>query len=563
MSAVSDLLGNFGLQLESEIYSGDNYYLCRVDYQGRKFVAEISSNSSVFHHRWPSVTGLVRPVSARDLPNQNKLLLFDIGKERFLTELLKTTGGLPLTVAVGYMLKVLNVVSELQSAGMISGYLGPEMFIVSESHVFMLAGGRGIPKSPFTAPEVQSARPSDPRSDVSALGSLFFRLLAGTDKQMEQVASWQKLGKETQDVIQEMVAPLPIDRPASILAISEILLSLIEQGTEKSEKVEAADSVIQPEGFIKKNRGNNKSKSKLKKAGSTKWYWIFGSLLVLALAYLAFDNSGLSEEIVSDVTEQPAEEEVISPWEDSVVPVDPEIVVEDEVDEVIEPLVDTAVIWVSNCTGTAGLEQNFRAEAASSYSFVYPLIGTTNRQTSIILVRREDPTLSIENTPIGQAALNLATSDSAFIVKPIDLTIMLGTDLNYSGVNAHYLHTPNNPQDTLFVDVVNHGIQYSLEGLGAATWFATKIDGRAFDFNDREFLIVVSDIRDCDRFSDEIGFPEVLTETRFMMKESNVQAASLESILRQFFQPLPITSNFSVSTAIIPDIHVLLGQNTN
>ncbi len=560
MSSVSDLLGNCGLQFESEIYSDEGYYLCRVDYQGRKYVAEISSNSSVFHHRWPSVTGLMRPVSAKDLPSQNKLLLFDIGEAHFLSELLKTIGGLSLDLALKYMLKILAVISELQAAGMISGYLGPEMFIVSDSHIFMLAGGRGIPKSPFTAPEVQSIRPSDPRSDVFAFGSLLFRLLAGTDEEMEQVATWQKLGKETQDIISQMVAPLPVDRSASLTAVSELLCSMQEMNT-----ISVSEDLItntEPTGFVKK------SKRKSKKILNTKWYWIFGTVLVCVLAFFAFNDSGLpdetdSEEIVDEIQEQIPEEEVVSPWEDSGRPADPETDIEEEIEEVFVPVVDSAVIWISNCTGTSGLEQDFRAEAASSYSFVYPLIGTTNRQTSIILVRRTDPTIPIEDTPIGQAALNLAAADSTFQVKAVDLTIMLGTDLNYSGINAHYLHSPENPSDTLFVDVVNHGIQYSLDGLGAATWFAAKIEGRAFDFNEREFLIVVSDIRDADRFNEEVGMPEVLNETRFMMKESNIQAASLEALLRQFFQPLPTTSNFDPSDMIIPDIHVLLGQNTD
>ena len=562
MSAVSDLLGNCGLQFEAEIYSVEGYYLCRVDYQGRKFVAEISSSSSASHHRWPSVTGLIRPVSAKDLPNQNKLLLFDIGEAHFLSELLITTGGLSLNLALKYMLKVLAIISELQAAGMISGYLGPEMFIVGDSHVFMLAGGRGIPKSPFTAPEVQSIRPSDPRSDIFALGSLFFRLLAGTDNPTEQVATWQRLAKETQDIISGMVAPFPVDRPASLSAVYKILSDLTELDKEKLKVVEPVDKITKPDGFIRK------SKRKSKKASNTKWYWILGSVLVCVLAFFAFNDSGLSdetnsEEIVDEIQEQIPEEEVVSPWEDFERPADPETDIEEEIEEVILPVVDSAVIWISNCTGTSGLEQEFRAEAASSYSFVYPLIGTTNRHTSIILVRRADPTIPIEDTPIGQAALNLALVDSTFQVKAVDLTIMLGTDLNYSGINAHYLHSPENPSDTLFVDVVNHGIQYSLDGLGAATWFAGKIEGRAFDFNEREFLIVVSDIRDADRFNEEVGIPEVLDETRFLMKESNAQAASLEALLRQFFQPLPITSNFDLSNVIISDIHVLLGQNAD
>ncbi len=548
MSVDTDLLGSCGLRFESEIYSDGSYSLSRVDYQGRKLVAEVSDTLGVYQHRWPSVGGLISPVSARDLPGQQKLVLFDVGDGRFLCETIGAIGCFSSEKAIDLTKRVLSIVSDLQAAGMICGYIGTEMFVSHGSSIAMLAGRRGVPVSPFTAPEVQSSRPSDPRSDVSAIGSFLFRLVAGTDNREEQLKVWQELDPALQTAIQDMVALSPVNRPNGLRAVQSILGNLVAQAPEQiREEVEPEDS-----GFIRheKNRESSRSHKKL--------YWVVGSAVLLVLAYFAVVSSGPPPDPDIEVETAPAEEaqeepaEVVSPWVDTS---SEDVTVLPDIDIPIE---DSARIWISNCSGIPDQELIFRAGFVSQYSFVYLLSGTINRQNSLILARRVDPTVPLRETLLGRAAYQIA--DTSFTVKPVDLTLLLGTDLNYPGINNQFLHEPDAPAGTLFVDVVNHGIQYSLDDMGAATWVASRIDGKSCEIDGLEWLIAITDIRDADRFSEEIGIPEVLDETLFLYKEDNLPAGTLETLLRQYFQPLPGNTEFPMETIPIPDIHILISR---
>lgn len=554
MPVDTDLLGNCGLRLDVEIYSDGSYSLCRVDYQGRKLIAEISDTSGVYQHRWPAVGGLITPISSRDLPGGRKLVLFDLEDGEFLCETLAVTGSFPQDKALELTNKVLAIVSNLQAAGMICGYLGPEMFVSQGSQILMLAGRRGVPNSPFTAPEVQHSRPSDPRSDVSAIGSFLFRLVAGTDARKGQFQAWEKLDPSFQAVITDMVAALPVNRPNGLRVVGTILDNLTAGTHEQID----TDTVQDDSLFAKP--GSVSNWSTVASSRRKKIYWVAGSVAVLAAAYFAVISSGLPSE--RDVSVQPVlvdsivdeSDEVVSPWVEDTLPVF------ENTDSVIVLGVrpeDTARVWISNCTGVPDLELDFRSGPARDYSYVYPLIGTSNRQSSLILVRRPDPTISVSGSALGQAAFMLA--DTLFTVKPVDLTMLLGTDLNYSGINNQFLHQPVAPSGTLFVDVVNHGIQYTLDNMGAATWVASSIDGKACDIDGVEWLITVSDIRDADHFSEEIGIPELLEETLFLQKQSNLPVTTLEVLLRQFFQALPSGSNFPMEAISVPDIHILMG----
>jgi len=547
MSAVSDILSSCGLRLLSEIYAEGSYSLFRVDYQGRKLVAEVSAASGVFQHRWPPAANLISPVSARDLPGQQKLLLFDAEEGRFLCE--KTPGKerIPVARAVKQTIEVLKIVMDLQASGMICGYLGPEMFFSAETGIHMLGGRRGVPVSPFTPPEIGSSRPSDPRSDVSAIGSFLFRLIAGTDQREEQLRIWKELSPSVQTAIQDMVAADPINRPSGL----RVVLSILE-GLTVVKPVEAERDTDPKKAVSERPR-----KKKSTRLNRKKVYWSAGLAALLALAYFAFNSSGLPSD--SDISQAPGvldtvqvlPEEAASPWAE-----DTAAVLSPPVSTVL--LEDTARVWISNCTGTAGLDLEFRAGPTRDFSYVYLLTGTSVRQTSLILVRRADPSVPLMQTSLGQAAYQMA--DTVFGVKPVDLTIMLGTDLSYAGINSQFFHRPVAPADTLFVDVVNHGIQYSLEGLGAASWTASKLEGKACDIGGVEWIVSISDVRDADRFSDEIGIPELLNETLFIHKEGNLPAAELEAIIRQYLQALPLSSSFPVEAIPVPDLHILMGR---
>ena len=386
---------------------------------------------------------------------------------------------------------------------------------------------------------------------MSAIGSFLFRLVAGTDDRERQLQVWHDLNPALQVAIQDMVGASPVNRPNGLRAVLTILDNLTSMQTEETSD-EIVDENVDTGGFARKE--------KLPKTGRNykKLYWIAGSVVVLLLAYWAFSSSGLppdsSDEVetvpVQEVQEEPVE--VISPWVDTVQP-DDTILPATPI-----PLVDSARIWISNCSGVSDSEHEFRAGSVSGYSYVYPLRGTTNRQSSLILARRTDPSIPLNETPLGTAVNQIA--DSSFSVMPLDMSILLGTDLNYSGINAQFLHSPVAPAGTLYVDVVNHGIQYSLDGLGAATWTAGKIEGKSFDYEGVEWIIAISDIRDADIFSEEIGIPEVLDETLFLYHQTNSPAGFLETLLRQYFQPLPPSSDFPVATVPISDIHILIGR---
>lgn len=550
MPVDTDLFGSCGLRFESEIFSDGAYSLSRVDFQGRKLLAEVSDTSGVYQHRWPSVGGLIQPVSSRDLPGQQKLVLFDIGTDIVLCEKIKAIGRLTMVESIALTEKALGILSDLQAAGMICGYIGPEMFVLHDSSILMLAGRRGIPESPFTAPEVQSSRPSDPRSDVSAIGSFLFRLVAGTDEREKQLQIWQELSSGVQTAIQDMVAVSPVNRPNGLKAVQSILSDLAMKENEEDDK----EPIDTSQAFIKQKERTDSTGSK------KKLFWILGSAAVIVLGYLAITSSALPSDPDPDLEteivpaeETPAEEvEVVSPWVDTL----PEE--ETILPDVSAPLEDSAIVWISNSSGVPDLEQSFRAGSVSRYSYVYPLTGTTNRQSSLILARRSDPSVPLREMLLGQEVYQIA--DTSFVVKSVDLTILLGTDLKYSGINSQFLHQPVAPAGTLFVDIVNHGIQYSLDGMSAAAWTADRINGKACNIEGTEWLISVTDIRDADRFSEEIGIPEVLDETLFLFKAGNLQAGTLEILLRQYFQPLPDSAEFSLEAIPISDIHILIGS---
>ncbi len=549
----SDLFASCGLVLQSSVYSDGDYSLSRVDYRGRQLIAEVSPAGGVFQHRWPSVRGILSPVSSRDIPGGKRLLLFDPGEGRLLIEILGVIGGLSEIRGLSISSRILEMVIDLQAAGMICGYLGPEMFLLKGQSVLLLAGRRGVPQSPFTPPEVGSARPSDPRSDVFALGSLFFRLIAGSDSRDAQLRIWNKLEPEVQKAVQSMVSPDPLDRPVSLRAVGESFERLKAslqnpQPEPESKPVSSSDNFVKP------------LSDKSEKSSGRKYLYI-AVPLVLILAYLVFRFSApprIEEQEAEPVSATDSvvwedEQETVSPWADVPSANEP---AEAETDSVQAGVEDSAVLWISNCSGVEGLENQFRAGAASGYSFVYPLTGTTRRQTSVALVRRESP--ETDSELLWQAASDLA--DSNWAIKPVDMTIMLGTDLSYAGLNSGFLQTPQASACTLFVDVVNHGIQYSLEGLGAATWVAGALEGKAFTWEGTEYLIAVSDIRDADSYNEEIGIPEVLDTTIVLYKGSSEASAELERLLRRYFQALPAASPDRFSNVQPPDIHLLIGS---
>lgn len=546
MPADTDLLGSCGLLLKEEIYSSGDYSLSRVLYQGQEMIAEISSSQGIFQHRWPSVRGLVTPASARDLPGGRKLLLFQGGDGRFICEKLASTGGMSHTRALDLALKVLRIVTDLQAAGMICGYLGPEMFLLQGETLQLLAGRRGVPITPFTPPEVGGSRPSDPRSDVSALGSFLFRLIAGTDDREEQVAEWKKLPPAYQSAIQRMAAADPVNRPGSLGKAGELLESLkAPAGTQ-----EEPPPLPHTESFLRK-----KEAARVSKPWFSRWY--FWLPVLLLAAYLVFRYSA-PPETEPVIIPDPDTLETVSPWVEDTLPEPPPPL------ETGLLLQDTARVWITNCSGVADRENQLRSGPFRDYSLVYTQAGTTRRTSSIITVRRSSPAGGPGYQALWDKAIEIAGEDTSFTVRPVDLTMMLGTDLRYAGVNAHFLPLPAEPPgDTLYIDVVNHGIQYALDGLGAATYAGRILDGRSCVLEGASYLIKVVDVRDADGFNREIGIPEVLEETLFLRHGNAAEAQALEQLVRQYVQALPLQGTRNMSDIPVPHLHLLIGSSAD
>jgi hypothetical protein len=157
--------------------------------------------------------------------------------------------------------------------------------------------------------------------------------------------------------------------------------------------------------------------------------------------------------------------------------------------------------------------------------------------------------------------MQLAGRDSILPVAPVDVTIMLGTDLSYAGFNEGAFTAPSSPTDTLYVDIVNQGIQYRLDGQGAASWLASRLDGRSLALEGGEYLLVVVDTRDGDREpNEELGFPGVLGSTFFMYSQERPGAAALESAVRIALQAVP-DETAGAGAVPVPDAWVLLGRD--
>ena len=108
--------------------------------------------------------------------------------------------------------------------------------------------------------------------------------------------------------------------------------------------------------------------------------------------------------------------------------------------------------------------------------------------------------------------------------------------------------------------MVNYGIQYSLEGLGAASYIAQVLHGRSCTVDGVDYFIKVVDIRDADVLHEEIGIPEFLEETIFIRRDTNRAAEQLEGMIRSYVQALPESCGFPVETVPVPHLHVLLGR---
>jgi len=542
----SETLRACGILVESVLIQEKGYFLARARRGERRVVVEITPAGSGYIHSWPSSSHLVPPVEARNLPGELRLLVFDTGSARFLWEE-RHNQPFSQTELAKTLEKTAETLAGLQASGLVVGYAGPENLLREpDGRIMVLAGRRGVPSNPFSPPEAVGRRPSDPRSDVFSLGTLFLRLLAGGDDREALVEAWNCLDARVVRELSSMLEKDPMMRPSGVVQAARSLAS----GTGSSVPVNPP-APAQP-AFRKQRADSTPRKKRVKKRLPVLGILIPAAALLTVL--LVIDPWRAKAEETQ--TRQSTGFNTVSP--------DSSTDRSTETDTVAIPsghssLEDSAVIWVSNGTGVEGREAAFRAGSAGTYSFVYPARAATRRRTSLVMVRRENSRVPLSGSMYYPVAAEFASQDSAIEIRVTDITILLGTDLYHPGINQHYLSAPYDPAGTLHVDIANHGIQYTLEGMGAASWMSSRLNGRAVRIDGEEWVVSVADVRDGDRQSDEVGIPATLEATLFLYRPGSSFGAQFEEVLRSVFQALPTAVQGPPSGVPVPDIHVLLG----
>lgn len=522
----------------------EDYLLARVEVEEKVMLAEVSKGYSggFSSGEWPEIEGIILPDSEIHPGNNDsnaRILLFSLPDDaELLMERIIRDGGVSEKTAVSCGVRVLEILRRVHDEGFRIGYLGPETVIVTgNGDYFILGGARGIPDVPFSPPEAIGKIPDDPRSDIFALGLLMFRIIAGSDNRKVQVDAWNRLSGRMLAILEKMVSPEVSDRFPNLTVLSAGLRSL-QSIPQKVIPVKQIDWKCQ----LRKYRRIIS--------------WITAISVVTIVVYvLVFHDSDNDEPvegnaIVSDSTValQIAEQFPSGPDTAAVLP---EYTVADTGNE--------PIVWISNGTGQPGHASDFREGPASDISAVYTSTGSL-RRSSILLARRNDPHFPLsQQGRIYTLATELASSDSALSVRPVDITILLGDDLLDDSVPSGAVVTPSAPAGTLFVDIANHGVEGLFGGIGAATWTQSVLDGRSILIDGEEWYIEVVDFRNGDLLNNELGIPSDLDSTVFLYHLSIPVCVSAEAVIRNAILEDSTVSVHSAVMFPVPDIWVHLG----
>jgi len=532
----------------------DDYLLARVDIRGSAFIAEAvpKTDDPLRSRIWPPMPGTLRPAhDNRDRTSARILLYKDTGI-RFLQERICEK---PLTEdeARDMATTLAGTLRNLHTRGFVVGYLGPESVCLSaDGSPLLLAGVRGVPDSPFVAPEAQSSLPVDPRSDIFALGTLMFRSVAGTGDRQGQLEAWGRLSRPFSALVERMVADKPENRHPGMAA-------LIQDLTRPAPEMPPVRSTPQP--LFEEQRSEEAPPPAGGRRRGRRPGWLpFAAVAAVALASALFvlfsPSSGPSAGSVDEDTLRPPPPDTAETALPDSLPVSGGEAVP------AAPLPSGTVLWVSNCTGRAGAASDFRSGPAAGFAQVYCSTGAGRRSGSILLLRRDAPGLPIEGQRWWQMARELASPDSGMEIRPVDMTVLIGRDLSYPGlVPGVFMRDTAAVGETIFVDVVNQGLQYTLDGQGPATWLAGALDGRTVTLGGNDYIMAISDIRDGDRQPDEgTGIPALLDSTVFLYRSNSGIMPELEGRLRSFVQALPDIVAGPPQGVPVPDLWVLLGS---
>jgi hypothetical protein len=538
---LSDLLATVAeggkILLEEE-----EYLLARVEVQGRPMLAEISSgdHGGIPPGEWPSVSGILHADSEMQPATESgaRILLFSLphGAELYLQRIMRD-GALTESRAMDVGRKVLVILRRLHDAGFRVGYLGPENVLVTPAGDHLILGGaRGIPDTPFSPPEAVGARAQDPRSDVYALGLLMFRLLAGSDNRNVQIEAWNRLSPGLVTLLEKMVTPRSDDRYANLIVLSRKMATI---------------SPRKPSDAPKDDRTRRPAAAGGRKFPA--WGWVIVALVLAVAAILIIDPGGGDGGRTA-----PVERDTTIPVQsipDTLGIVDSTLITEPLPDPGWEP-----IIWISNGTGQPGSASEFRQGPVSGYSGVYACTGS-RRSSSIVLVRREDPTLSLQDHErLYGTAVELASRDSTMSVLPVDITLLLGGDLVDDVVTPGVISHASSPAGTLYVDIANHGLEGAYGGAGAATWVRSVLNGGCVGIDGEEWMISVVDFRNGDMLNDELGIPARLDSTGFLYRGDLPVLSAAELEIRKAILESTTSEPSGPVLPEPPDIWILLGQ---
>ena len=542
---LSDVLSG-AVRIRQVLLEEPGYLLARVEVRGGLCYAEAApAGAGSQPVAWPSIQGLARPVADRRTDSGHRLVFFrDIMGRSLIEE--NGAGGMPARRALDTAISLGGVLRNLHLKGIVLGYIGPEsVFRAPDGTITVSAGLRGVPESHFSAPEAVGTRPLDPRSDVFALGTFLTRLLAGADDHDSVIRAWNSMDPGLRAVVERMVAEDPGDRPSNMAEVLGLLRGL--------DLAVPPAGGIEPAPAVQASAEPPAAPDRKRRRGLLPIV-IIAALALLAVIYVLFSPGPAGGGDSGSATETPPD--TLAPLPLDTMP--------PEADSTAVPggaSMADAVVWISNCTGAGGAASAFREGPARGYPHAYPSTGA-RRSSSILLVRRSEPGTGLEGQPEWPLAESLAAGDSTMAILPVDVTILLGTDLSYPGVNASILHDPSSPAETIYVDVVNQGLQYTLEGAGPASWTKALLDGRCVDLGEIEYLISVVDARDGDRSpNDEIGLSAVLDRTTFLYRTDSGLLPGFEGSVRQLLQAVPDEVAGPPDSVPVPDFWVLLGRS--
>jgi hypothetical protein len=529
----------------------DGYLLARVDAKGSPYIAEVAPKSEDPSRTriWPAVPGILRPSHDNRERSGVRILLFRDSGGQLLSERI-SNGTLAEEAARALAVSLAGTLRSLHTRGFVMGYIGPEtIYTGPDDTPLLIAGARGIPRSPFAAPEALAGSLVDPRTDIFALGTLMFRAVAGSDDRDIQLEAWNHLSPRFSGLVERMVAEKPENRHSSIAALVQDLASPA-----------ATPPPVRPGRSPKPDSpvaGQGPPAEPPRRTGRSRGWVPFAAVAALALAAALFvlfspgRGTGPPDTAVTDSLPVAPDTSVLPPGD----PVPPDTL---SLPSFAGP--SETVVWISNCTGTAGAASEFRSGPAREFARVYPSTGAGVRNTSLLLLRRSDTGRPISEQYHWQMAQALCSSDTNLSIRPVDMTVLLGEDLSYPGLVPEVLSDSSTASDTIYVEVVNQGLQYALEGSGPASWFAAALEGKSVDLGGTEYVISIADIRDGDREpGEEIGVPALLDSTIFLYRSDSGLMPELEGKLRSYVQALPDEVSGPPQGVPVPDIWVLLG----